>query len=95
MDQSLSSNRQQCSNVGRIESVREKGNALNTDVAKSLLIRPPANQKSAAAATAVVMRESERPSPIEVTIDDPFIFIIRDIETRTILFVGRVVDPSA
>ena len=49
----------------------------------------------AAAATAVVMLESERPSPIEVVIDDPFIFVIRDTETGTILFVGRVVDPSA
>jgi serpin B len=48
----------------------------------------------AAAATAVVMLESERPSPIELTIDDPFIFLIRDTETRAILFVGRVLDPS-
>ena len=49
----------------------------------------------AAAATAVVMLESERPSPVEVVIDDPFIFVIRDTETGTILFVGRVADPSA
>ena len=57
MDQPLSSNRQQCSKVGRMESVREKGNALNKDVAKSLLTGPPANQKSAAAATAVRRRQ--------------------------------------
>jgi serine protease inhibitor len=30
-----------------------------------------------------------------VTVDRPFIFVIRDIETNAILFVGRVVDPSA
>lgn len=49
----------------------------------------------AAAATAVVMTESAAPGqPVEVTIDHPFIFLIRDIETGTILFVGRVVDPS-
>jgi serpin B len=49
----------------------------------------------AAAATAVVMVESAMPGqPVEVTIDHPFIFLIRDIETGAVLFVGRVVDPS-
>ena len=50
----------------------------------------------AAAATAVIMDESETPGePTEVTIDRPFIFLIRDIETGAILFVGRVVNPGA
>lgn len=49
----------------------------------------------AAAATAVIMRETAMPDqPIEVTIDRPFIFLIRDIETGAILFVGRVMNPS-
>ena len=45
----------------------------------------------AAAATGVSMVLS---IPAAMTIDHPFIFLIRDIETETILFVGRVVDPS-
>jgi serpin B len=50
----------------------------------------------AAAATAVVMKLTAAPQePVEVTVDRPFIFIIRDIETNAVLFVGRVVNPSA
>jgi serpin B len=49
----------------------------------------------AAAATAVVMDESEMPGePVEVTIDHPFIFLIRDIGTGATLFVGRVLNPA-
>jgi serpin B len=49
----------------------------------------------AAAATAVIMVESAAPEPtVEVTVDRPFIFMIRDVQTGTILFLGRVVDPS-
>ncbi|GAF90367.1 unnamed protein product [marine sediment metagenome] len=50
----------------------------------------------AAAATAVVMTMTAAPEePVEVTVDRPFVFLIRDIETGTILFVGRVMNPSA
>jgi serpin B len=51
----------------------------------------------AAAATAVLMRPTgAAPSrePIVLTIDRPFLFFIRDIQTEAILFVGRVVSPK-
>ena len=50
----------------------------------------------AAAATAVIMKRLSIPEePVEVTVDRPFVFLIRDIETGAILFVGRVVNPTA
>ncbi len=50
----------------------------------------------AAAATAVIMRATAMPlSPLEVKIDRPFIFLIRDVKTGTVLFIGRVMNPNA
>jgi serpin B len=50
----------------------------------------------AAAATAVVMalRAVARPEPI-FRADHPFLFLIRENSTGSVLFLGRVVDPRA
>ncbi|ELY90201.1 proteinase inhibitor I4 serpin [Natrialba hulunbeirensis JCM 10989] len=46
----------------------------------------------AAAATAVTMPVSAPPDQVELTVDRPFLFYIRDQPTETPLFLGRVVD---
>jgi serpin B len=48
----------------------------------------------AAAATAVILGDTAAPEPASITVDHPFLFVIRDNATGALLFVGRVVDPS-
>ncbi len=48
----------------------------------------------AAAATAVVVKRSARPVP-QVKVDRPFLLFIRDARAGTILFMGRVTDPTS
>ncbi len=47
----------------------------------------------AAAATAVVVNDMAIGTSDDLRVDRPFVFLIRDIETGTILFIGRVLDP--
>jgi serpin B len=53
----------------------------------------------AAAATAVVMvpcsLQINPPPPIEFRADHPFLFFLREAKTGAVLFMGRVVDPTA
>jgi serpin B len=51
----------------------------------------------AAAATAVVIKVLGPPTPpeiVEIVVERPFVFLIRDLGTETILFLGRVVAPG-
>jgi|SRR5690554_712167 len=53
----------------------------------------------AAAATAIIMPRQCAPSPLNKPIvfkaDKPFVFVIRDNTTQSLLFVGRVQEPKA
>ena len=49
----------------------------------------------AAAATAVIIGTTSVPIPpaIQIVLDHPFLYLIRDIPTGTILFAGKMLDP--
>ncbi len=68
------------------------------DVIHKAFIKVDEEGTEAAAATAVMMEmtsaEMDEPEPIVLDIDRPFIYLIRDIRTGSILFVGRVMNPQ-
>ena len=67
-----------------------------SDVIHEAYIAVDEEGTEAAAATAVVMRTASAPLEIvDLRIDRPFIFALRDVETGALLFLGRVTDPTA
>jgi len=48
----------------------------------------------AAAATAVIVGRSAMPERVEMRVDRPFLFLIRDVATGSIIFAGRVLNPA-
>jgi serpin B len=66
-----------------------------TDVVHKAFVSVDEAGTEAAAATAVIVGETSMPmEPVTVNIDRPFIFMIRDIETGALLFVGRILNPN-
>ena len=67
-----------------------------SDVIHEAYIAVDEEGTEAAAATAVIMRAGAAPmQPLQLTIDRPFLFALRDKDTGAILFLGRVTDPTA
>ena len=72
-----------------------EGRLFIQDVVHKAFVSVDEEGTEAAAATAVIVGIESVRQTVEVNVDRPFVFLIRDIETGTILFVGRVLDPSA
>jgi len=65
------------------------------DVFHKAFVAVDESRTEAAAASGVVGPPSATPPlPLQVTIDRPFIFLIRDIATNTTIFIGRVLNPA-
>jgi len=67
-----------------------------TDVVHKAFVSVDEEGTEAAAATAVMMGRTSLPEePVEVSLDRPFLFGIRDRETGALLFFGRMMEPSS
>ncbi|MEJ2046788.1 MAG: serpin family protein [Dehalococcoidia bacterium] len=67
-----------------------------TDVVHKAFVSVDESGTEAAAATAVIVGLTAIPEePVTVNIDRPFVFMIRDISTGTVLFLGRILDPGS
>ncbi len=65
------------------------------DVIHEAFIAVDEDGTEAAAATAVIVGETSAPvDVVELTVDRPFLYAIRDNDTGAILFLGRLTDPS-
>ena len=68
-----------------------------SDVLHRAIVDVSETGTEAAAATAVIVAATAAPvapqEPVTLTIDRPFMFVIRDIPTGAVLFVGRVTNP--
>ncbi len=71
----------------------EPRNLFISHVAHKAFIAVDEKGTEAAAATGIIMEIVSM--PVTLHIDHPFIFAIRDRQTGSILFVGRVLDPRA
>ncbi len=66
-----------------------------SDVIHEAYIAVDEEGTEAAAATAVIMAAGAMPlEMVELVIDRPFLFALRDLETGALLFMGRVTDPT-
>ena len=70
---------------------------LISDVLHKAFVSVDEAGTEAAAATAVIVGVTRaviaEPEPIEMVVDRPFVFLIRDRTTGTLLFVGRMLEP--
>jgi len=64
------------------------------DVVHQAFVRVNESGTEAAAATGVGNKLTAIDPPLAVKVDRPFFFVLRDIPTGAVLFVGRVMDPT-
>jgi serpin B len=64
-----------------------------SDVVHQALVSVDEAGTEAAAATAVIAGTTSAPEPAELVADRPFIFLIHDVATGSVIFAGRVMDP--
>lgn len=89
--------------LGMVDAFTDKADLSGVDGTRDLQVTGVFHQAfvkvneagtEAAAATGVVAGATSAPPVVKLTVDRPFLFLIRDLKTRAVLFVGRVEDPT-
>jgi serpin B len=70
------------------------GGLFITEIRHKTFISVDEEGTEAAAATGVVVGTVSAFPTKEIVINRPFIYLIRDVETGAILFIGRVLNPA-
>ena len=85
------------SDAADLSGINGNMNLQVKDVLHKAFVKVNEAGTEAAAATAVIVgvKESIEPPPAALVVDQPFVFFIYDHATEAILFVGRVLDPTA
>jgi serpin B len=82
-------------NLANFTGISERNDLFISDVIHKAFVAVDEEGTEAAAATAVIIEAmSAIMYDVNLTIDRPFIFIIRDKPSGQILFIGRVLDPT-
>ncbi len=82
-------------NLADFSGMTGKRNLYINKVLHQAFVAVDENGTEAAAATSVIMGPTAILGPnITLTVDHPFLFVIRDLSSGQILFLGRVLDPS-
>ncbi|MBN1656682.1 MAG: serpin family protein [Deltaproteobacteria bacterium] len=75
---------------------RDPGTYIDNIYHKAFIEVDETGTEASASTAAVIVRDAgvDPLPPLGIDIDRPFIYLIRDIRTRAILFMGRMLDPS-
>ena len=82
------------SGMADFSNMREGGGLYIDTVKHKTFVNVDEEGTEAAAVTIVDMRLTAMPSPIEMRIDRPFVFAIREHHSNTILFMGKIIEPT-
>ncbi len=83
------------SDIADFSGITDKADLIISDVVHKAFVSVDEEGTEAAAATAVIISQTSMPTEIaDVNLNHSFIFLIRDIQTGTTLFIGRVTNPA-